>query len=237
MSDERGGIGGGPVIFLSIGRPLCDAQRDFKVALMQAIRGRGFEPRTVGSGPEDTDVPHDRPIEQVRRLLKSCDGAVIVGYEKHTANKLVTNSLAPHPGKLDHVRFTTSWNQAEAAMAYHADLPLLLVCEDGVLGECILEEGTVGSIARIPISKEAVLDTTFQKRMSSWANDVLERKLNRQKHRFTNASGDNITIRDLIDLFVNLSWKTAMLLIGFLLALTSAAYSAGFYVSAHGWFK
>lgn len=226
-----------PQIFISIGRPLCAAQREFKLALMQSVKNRGFAPRTVGSDAEDTDVPHDRPIEQIRRTLSVCDGAIVVAYEKHLANKLTTNSVAAHPGELSHVRFSTSWNQAEAAMAYHAELPLLLICEDGVLGECILEDGTVGSIARVPISKDVFLDEALQKRMTSWANDVVDRKSQRGKSRMNGLDVENLTLRDLFGLLGSLSWRDAIILTGVVIGILSAACSAGYFLRINGFFQ
>jgi hypothetical protein len=220
-----------PMIFISIGRPLCDAQLEFKLALIQAIKGRGFEPRTVGSNLEDTDIPSVRGIEQIKRTLSRCDGAVVVAYERHLANALVTDSVGRHPGERLHVRFPTSWNQAEAAMAYHAGLPMLLICEEGILEECVLEDGVVGSIARIQISKNAVLDEVFQKRMSSWVDEVIERK-RKGLGRFSVVDADELKLRDLVDLFGNLSWKAAIILIGVILAAMSTVYSVGYYAGS-----
>ena len=216
-----------PNIFVCIGRPLSDTQLQFKLALLQAIRAHGFEPRTVGSNSEDTDVPSGRPIEQIRSLVGTCDGAVVVAYERHFASKLVTNSPAPSPGELSDVRFSTAWNQAEAAMAYFADLPIFLICQNNIHGECILEEGTVGAIEQIAVGREAVFADVFQRRMSNWAERVREHKAGASKRKF-NASPDEMSIRDVISFFGSMSWRAAIIVGGLLFTLLSLAYSLGY---------
>jgi hypothetical protein len=224
-----------PSVFLSIGRPLSKAQEDFKLALISAVKARGFVPRTVGSGPEDSDVPHVRPIDQIHKLIGECDGAIVVAYEKHLADRLHTNSPAPHPGEMTDVRLTTSWNQAEAAMAYHAGLPMLLVSEEGVYGECLLEDGVIGSVARIEVAASAVWNDVFQRRMTSWAKDVIDFKGAAKSARYRNTDADDLTIGDVFGILGSLNWKSALILSGVLAGLLSAAYGIGF--SAHIWLK
>ncbi len=222
---------GEPAIFMSIGRPLNKEQLGFKRALISAVKVRGLKPELVGREPEDTRMPHDRPIEQVRRILRGCHGAIIVAYEKHSADRLKTNSLSEHPGELSDVRFTTSWNQAEAGMAYTAGLPLLLISEQGVFGECFLEDGVVGSIERIAIRSESVLDEVFQRQMASWVEAVNEHwSSSKRADRFHDLKSDELTLRQIADIFSNLSWKASLMLIGTLVAIVSGAFGLGHWV-------
>lgn len=217
-----------PVIFLSIGRPLTKAQTDFKIALISAIKARGFVPRTVGSGSEDTDVPHVRPIEQISRIVGESDGAIVVAYEKHLADTLHTNSLAPNPGYLKDVRLPTSWNQAEAAMAYHVGLPMLLISENRIYGDCLLEDGVIGSVARVNIEESAVWADVFQRRMGSWAADVIEYTKKKRSRRLNDTNAEQMTIADVFHILGSLNWKSALVLIGVLSGLLGAAYSLGY---------
>lgn len=223
-----------PVVFLSIGRPLTKAQTDFKLALISAIKVRGFTPRTVGSGPEDSDVPHVRPIEQISRIVGESDGAIVVAYEKHLADTLHTNSLAPNPGRLVDVRLSTSWNQAEAAMAYHVGLPMLLISEDRIYGDCLLEDGVIGSVARVSINESEVWGDVFQRRMSSWAADVQAHANSKRARRLTSTDAEKMTIADVFHILGSLSWKSAIALIGLLFGLLGTAYSLGY---SHLFFK
>jgi hypothetical protein len=214
-------------VFLSIGRPLSPEQAGFKVALIAAIKARGLIPRCVGARPEDSDVPHARPIDQIRQIIRECDGAVVVAYEKHSADKLRLNSLVVPGRELLDAKLPTSWNQAEAAMAYLVDLPLLLISEDGLFGECLLEDGVVGSVARVTINESAVWNEVFQRRMASWAEDVAARK---EKGRALSIEGwdaEKITIQQILRILGELSWKSAFILGGGLVALLSLAYSLG----------
>lgn len=223
-----------PTIFLSIGRPLSQEQIEFKLALIAAVKARGFLPRTVGQRDEDTDVPHARPIEQIQRLIRECNGAIVVAYEKHWTDKLRTNSLAPTPGELSHVRLSTSWNQAEAAMSYHAGLPLLLVSEDGVFGECLLEDGVIGSVARVEIRESAVWSSVFQRRMDSWAKDVTEHMSAGKVARLRGADAEQLTIVEVFQILGSLNWKSVLTLCSGSIGLLVAAYSLGV-ATAHLW--
>jgi len=217
-----------PSVFISIGRPLSKAQEDFKLALISAIKARGLVPRTVGARPEDSDVPHDRPIEQIRRVLTQCDGAVVVGYEKHMADKLRTNSPAANPGEMSMVRFPTSWNQAEAAMAFYAGMPLLLITEEGVYGECILEDGVVGAVARLGINAGSVWDDVFQRRITSWAADVAARARTRRATRFQNTDAEQLTLRDIFVIFSSLKWRSLLAMWSTIITVLGIAYGLGF---------
>jgi len=216
-----------PTIFLSIGRPLSKEQGAFKLALIAAVKARGFVPRTVGSGPEDTDVPHVRPIDQIQRLIRESNGAIVVAYEKHWADKLRTNSLAAKPGELTQVRLPTSWNQAEAAMSYHSGLPLLLISEDGIFGECLLEDGVIGSVARVEIEERAVWADVFQRRMDSWAKDVTEHLSAAKASRLRAADAEQLTIGDIFHILGSLNWKSVLFLCGGVIGLLTAAYGLG----------
>jgi hypothetical protein len=224
-----------PSVFLSIGRPLSSAQEAFKLALVSTVKARGFVPRTVGSRPEDSDVPHDRPIEQITKIIRECDGAVIVAYEKHLADVLHTNSLASHPGRMSDVRLPTSWNQAEAAMAYHSGLPLLLISEEGLFGECLLEDGVIGSVARVEINESAVWNDVFQRRMTSWAADVTSRLGAKRANKFRDTDADQLTIRDLLGIFSSMNWKSGLILGGVVAGILSGVYTLGFF--SHLFFK
>ena len=213
-------------IFISIGRPLSDEQVRFKLALLAAVNARGFTARCVGRRPEDSDVPHDRPIEQIRRVIRECDGAVVAAYEKHSADKLRLNSPAPPAQEMLDAKLPTSWNQAEAAMAYLGDLPLLLISEDGLFGECLLEDGTVGSVAKIPIHESSIWDPVFQKRMDSWAKDVVTHAAQKPSPS-ESLDLEKITLSQILKLLGSLSWKSALVLGGGLFALLSLAYSLG----------
>jgi len=214
-------------VFLSIGRPLSPEQASFKVALISAIKARGLIPRCVGSRPEDSDVPHARPIDQIRQIIRECDGAVIVAYEKHSADKLRLNSLVVPARELLDAKLSTSWNQAEAAMAYLVDLPLLLISEEGVFGECLLENGVVGSVANVAIHESVIWNEVFQRRMTSWVEDVAARKKKGRIFSIESWDAEEITIEQILRILGGLSWKSAVVLGGGLVALLSLAYSLG----------
>jgi len=129
-----------PQVFVSIGSPRSEAQRRFKLDLLDALRAHGVSPRTVGRSPEDTDATYARPFDQICQIVGESHGAVVVAYQKHLAQRFESDYLsAENHRSLAEVKLSTAWNQAEAAIAYRTRVPLLMICEEGVYREGIFD--------------------------------------------------------------------------------------------------
>ncbi|HUJ46776.1 MAG TPA: hypothetical protein VLV55_06560 [Rhizomicrobium sp.] len=214
-----------PVIFVSIGTPLSKQQLEFKIAIMNCVRGLGFEPRTVGDREEDTDSTHIRPWDHAVGILKSCDGAVVVAYEKDRASTLTRNKLDGTSTSSNDVRLMTVWNHAEASIAYSIGLPLLLLCERGVKQEGMLEERVLGHVADIEISPEQLSSSVFQNRLEAWAKEV-RLQAGRPKRIMTD-SFDSISLAELWSLIVRLKVSTIVAVLSVVGGLITAAFLLG----------
>jgi hypothetical protein len=219
-----------PLVFLSIGRPQNDLQRQFKRSLMNIVSAQGFSPRTVGRETEDTDKPSVRSVDQIKKILSKCDGAVVVAYERNKAESMVLDSPGAEPRDLIPARLPTAWNHAEAAMAYFADLPILLLREKGVWTDSFLVDGVLGSVGEIEIKDEALITNAFQGQLASWAQDVRERHRSGVRRSLLSRDVETLTLRDLGMILSGMSWKSLLIIIPTFLALFGFVFGLGNWV-------
>jgi hypothetical protein len=106
-------------VFLS--RPTWVAP-EFKTGidtLVRQLQNLGLTPRTLGV----TDYPSRAPLDEVIQLMSECVGAIVLGVPQI---RLEAGSLKGVAIR-DPLELATEWNQLEAALAYSAGLPLLVV--------------------------------------------------------------------------------------------------------------
>jgi hypothetical protein len=131
-------------IFLSYPKPCFGKQKAFIGRMVDYLKVRGFEPRTLGV----TDYDLDAPLKAIRRLMIESNGLITVAFRR----TFIENGTARYRtdiDKLDQVPIngkwlTTPWAHIEPAMAYQLGLPVLIFRERDVLDDGILEKGVVG---------------------------------------------------------------------------------------------
>jgi hypothetical protein len=86
---------------------------------MTQLANLGLDPRTLGV----SDYPSKSPLDEVIEILGTCKGAIVLGIPQI---EVQTGSLkgAPLSGPLI---LGTEWNHLEAALAYAAGLPVLVI--------------------------------------------------------------------------------------------------------------
>jgi hypothetical protein len=131
-------------IFLSYPKPCFKAQERFVDTLNEFLKGRGFNPRTLGV----TDYDMDAPLKSIRRLMMESNGLITIAFrrtylEKGTA-KFRTDLKDVTERPIEDQWFTSPWSQIEPAMAYQLGLPILILRENKVVDEGILERGVAG---------------------------------------------------------------------------------------------
>jgi len=220
-----------PQIFVSIGRPLNESQREFKRSLLNIVKTQGFSPRTVGRETEDTDVPSARAVDQIRKILSKCDGAVVVAYERNKADNMSFNSVSNDSKSEAGVRLPTAWNHAEAAMAYYSDLPMLLLREKGVWTDSFLVDGVLGAVGDIEIGPGAFVTHDFLGQLQSWVEDVHDRRKSGARRPLSGLDAEVITLRDLGAIFAGMNWKTSLIFFSMITALVGFVFSLGLWVA------
>ena len=135
-------------VFVSKPSVLDAAQGRFDDALTALLRAHRLEPLTLQQHAD----PSVRPIDEVKRLMKTCRGAVILGLKQVHVRKGVFGTGTGCEVYLRDVRLPTPWNQIEAGMALMLDLPTLLLCEGSVTGGVFDQGATEGDIHRVELS-------------------------------------------------------------------------------------
>ena len=214
-----------PQVFVSIGSPRSEAQRRFKLDLLDVLRAHGVSPRTVGRSPEDTDATYARPFDQICQIVGESHGAVVVAYQKHLAQRFESDYLsAENHRSLAEVKLSTAWNQAEAAIAYRTRVPLLMICEEGVYREGIFDNEGVASPVILKVENNSLIDPIFQRTLVSWVNDVRKHAEDAQKVPPPHAE---LTLGGIMRGMGGLSLHDIAILYSVLGALLGAAYYAG----------
>lgn len=130
-------------IFLSYPKPYLQKQADFIEMISQYLKGRGFNPRTLGV----TDYDMDAPLVAIRRLMLESDGLITIAFRR----SYITSGTGKPNGDLGEKEYdisnqwlTSSYCQIEPAMAFQIGLPVLILREAGVIADGILEQGVFG---------------------------------------------------------------------------------------------
>jgi hypothetical protein len=213
-----------PQVFVSIGSPRTEDQRAFKLDLLEVLRTHGLSPRTVGRGPEDTDAAYARPFDQICRMIGEAHGVVVVAYQKHLAQGFEVDCFSVNKRTFTDMKLSTAWNQAEAAIAYESQVPLLMLCEEGVYKEAIFENEGLTSPLTLKIGKNSLGDPVFQRTLLSWVTDV--RKHAEGARRLDSGHVD-LTLGKMLRGLGSLSLHDAVLLYTLAAGLLGAAFAAG----------
>jgi hypothetical protein len=155
-------------IFISIGSPFAEPQREFLDALIDVLKACGIEPRVVNK----TDYSTGNPLKDISRILRECHGAIVVAYERTYFGSGIEKRKSVQEKQLEAVRYTTPWNQIEAAMAFALGLPIIVMMESGLREEGLLEEKYDWYIERLPISGGAFADKDVRGRITAWCRRV-----------------------------------------------------------------
>lgn len=138
------------------------------VAFERFLRSRGLLLQRLGR----ENYSRKAPLIAVQDILKSCAGAIVLGYP-HTrhAHRVVRGTTPTTVFELDS---PTAWNQIEGALAYGLGLPVLVVAhptisggifDHGVTGEMVV---TLDLAAKDWFRSEAFLQP-FQELEHDWA--------------------------------------------------------------------
>lgn len=102
---------------------------------LSLLRSIELQPRTLGT----TDYPTKSPLDEVIQLMRSCNGAIVLGYPQILVDQ-GRNRVTDCSG----LSLPTEWNHIEAALAYAQQLPLLVIHHPGIT-RGVFDRGAVGA--------------------------------------------------------------------------------------------
>lgn len=117
-------------VFLS--RPGClGYPYQLKVSvLLERLEAEGLDVQTL----ERPDYPNFGMVGEVRRIMSSCDGAIITGFPELRIERGLWRSGTPEEKRVEDLAETTPWSQIEGGMAVMLGIPILVFRERGVGG-------------------------------------------------------------------------------------------------------
>lgn len=144
---------------------LDDRRKALKAAIVEKIRGAGFEPQEFWESGIAENLAWS--FENVDSVMKKCNGAIVIGFPRWKI------SGPTSPGGL-----VGEYNHYEGAVALSHNLPIFLLAENGVENRGVVWTGAGKTITFIPDDAQPswVDEAYFQKAFKAWMRDLSARK-------------------------------------------------------------
>jgi hypothetical protein len=157
-----------PRIFISMGTPYAPKYVEFRAALERFFRDDcDADPRILGVN----EYPSGNPLQKIHDVMRTCHGVVIVAYERKYIGSGTEKRTAPAPIALDQRTYTTPWNHIESALAYSLDLPIYIICENGLTEEGLIETKVDWYVQRIDFTPDQLREPGVSQSIRAWIDD------------------------------------------------------------------
>jgi hypothetical protein len=216
-------------IYLSAGKPANAEQEAFLEAVERFLRQRDLNPRTPGR----THLSNKQPLKAVEQCMRTCQGIVVVAYERLYAPVAIERRGGPEQKDLEEAIVPTVWNQVEGAMAYTLGLPVLIIAQKGLRSEALLESKYDWNVQWVDVDAQSLLTADFVSVFDDWRKEIDEAgkaKASQPSATPAPAAVDpgNRTIGQLLkDLKPGQAWKVGLALFGLLSAMVTYSYRQG----------
>lgn len=119
-------------VFISVQRQRDPRQQAFLTGILAQLQRQRLAWITIDRDEDlETDETRD-PLPGMRDALSACQGVLVIAFERWRFDATVEYPAAPYAIAHGAWRLPTVWNQIEAAMAFQAGLPLLVLVEAGL---------------------------------------------------------------------------------------------------------
>lgn len=122
-------------VFISHPTPYNKHQENFLSLLANLLQEHGLCPVNLGQN----DWNFKSPLKPISEIMNTCKAAIIIGLERSHSYIGYEKEYSKNSKELIHKYTTSPWIQIEAGMAYHANLPLLILKEKKLFPEGILD--------------------------------------------------------------------------------------------------
>lgn len=157
-----------PRVFISMGTPYTEEQIRFRAALESMLRIQcGVDPRIIGMN----EYPTGSPVHKIRDTMLTCDGVIVVAYERKYVNSGIERRGSPRERTFVDEKYTTTWNHIESAIAFSMGLPLYILCENGVVEEGLIESKVDWFVKRIKFDPDVLTNTEVLESIRAWVNE------------------------------------------------------------------
>lgn len=155
-------------VFISAGTTSTESQEAFITAIENRLKSENLTPNTVGRNKFSADSP----LKTVIELMNECSGTIIVALERTYFPNGVERRGGVKEKPLSDIKYATSWNQIEAALAYSKEQPILVIIEEGLKSEGLLEKGYDWYVMSVKPEVSVLTTNEFNGVLSSWKKKV-----------------------------------------------------------------
>lgn len=121
---------------------------------------------------ERSEYPRFGTLAEIRRRMSGCAGTVVLGFPQLEVVDGVWRSGTAEETQVTQVQLPTPWNQIEAGMAAMYGLPILLVCQSGMVSGIFgLDESERIFRVELPTNENS---RSFQDCVANWCAAVRE---------------------------------------------------------------
>jgi len=157
-----------PRVFISMGTPYTEAQTRFRAVLESLLRTQcGVDPRIIGVN----EYPPGSPVHKIRDAMSTCDGVLVVAYERKYVQRGIERRGSPRERKFVDEKYTTAWNHIESAIAFSKEIPLYILCETGVIEEVLIESKVDWFVKRVDFVPEVLVKPEVLESIRAWINE------------------------------------------------------------------
>jgi hypothetical protein len=151
-----------------MGTPYTEEQMRFRTALEMMLRTQcNVDPRIIGVN----EYPPGSPVLKIRETMKTCDGVLVVAYERKYVLKGIERRASVRERKFSDEKYTTTWNHIESAIAFSLGIPLYILCETGVVEEGLIESKVDWFVKRIVFEPDILVKPEVLESIKSWVNE------------------------------------------------------------------
>lgn len=157
-------------VFLSVGTPHQDFQKEFIDQLKAELQQYNIQLETLGS----TFWALKNPLVALRDKMRTVSGCIVLAMERFHVKNGIYKSQSPQEFTVENEYYSTTWNQLEGGMAYQLNLPLLIMKEDKLKAEGIfdgkLHEWTIVHIN--PQNPSGLKEGAVNALLKAWVEEV-----------------------------------------------------------------
>lgn len=166
-------------LFLSVGRPHRLDQKQFLEKLRAELKHQGVGLVNLATAEYSTE----KPLPQIRELMQTCDGALVIGWERVHGYTLFERESSSQEKLHQNIHIATPWNHIEGSMAATLGLPLFILKENRLHAEGIFEASSHDhKIESFDLPSEATaLSGGLMKQILGWVNYHRKAKTHIQK--------------------------------------------------------
>jgi hypothetical protein len=128
-----------------------------------------------------SEYPSGAPIRHINDTMRTCDGVIIVAYERMRVEKGIDKPGGTEQRAFENEKFTTPWNHIESAIAYSLGLPLYIIAQRGLTEEGLIEAKVDWYVQKIDFTEESLRRPEVFESLSAWIRERVVKKVQRRR--------------------------------------------------------